>query len=68
MQTVDSNVLTISFRFFPPFDLIKVMESNTAVLKRLGQYSDLFDAFVRKYSQVFEDYLQQRLYQEMYQT
>ncbi|XP_045172589.2 NADP-dependent oxidoreductase domain-containing protein 1-like [Mercenaria mercenaria] len=53
---------------FPPFDLLKVLESNTAVLKRLNQYEGLYNAFVNKYNHVFEDYLKQKLYNEMYGT
>lgn len=54
--------------FFPPFDLVKVVESNTAVLKRLTQSEGLFRAFNQKYEQLFEDYLQQKAYRELYQT
>ncbi|XP_052273252.1 NADP-dependent oxidoreductase domain-containing protein 1-like isoform X2 [Dreissena polymorpha] len=53
---------------FPPFDLIKVLDSHTAVLKRLNQYEPLWEAYVHKYSHVFEDYLKQKLYNEMYKT
>lgn len=53
---------------FPSFDLLKVMESNTAVLKRLNQYEHLHDAFVGKYCFVFENYLKQKLYNEMYKA
>ncbi|KAL4237763.1 oxidoreductase [Mactra antiquata] len=53
---------------FPPFDLIKVLESNTAVLKRLHQYEDLYDAFISKYNQIFEDYMKIKLYSEMYKA
>lgn len=60
--------LSFNFRMFPPFDLLKVLESNTAVLKRLNQYELLYDAFVNKYNFVFENYLKQKLYNEMYKT
>ncbi|XP_052769563.1 NADP-dependent oxidoreductase domain-containing protein 1-like [Mya arenaria] len=53
---------------FPPFDLIKVLDSNTAVLKRLNQYEPLYEALVDKYNHVFEDYLKQKLYNEMYKS
>ena len=56
------------FRLFPPFDLVKVVESNTAVLKRLTQNQGLSSGFNEKYQQLFEDYLQQKAYRELYQT
>lgn len=58
----------INFRTFPPFDLLRVLESNTAVLKRLNQYEALYEAFVDKYNFIFENYLKQKLYNEMYKT
>ena len=56
------------FRFFPPFDLVKVVESNTAVLKRLTQNQGLCNAFIEKYKQLFDDFLQEKAYRELYQT
>lgn len=55
-------------QLFPPFDLSKVMESNTAVLKRLSQYPALTAAFATTYSQVFEDYVKQKQYNDMYKS
>ena len=62
------NCVSYIFRFFPIFDLVKVVESNTAVLKRLTQNEGLYQAFQQKYEHVFEDYVEQRAYRELYQS
>ncbi|KAJ8309313.1 hypothetical protein KUTeg_014187 [Tegillarca granosa] len=51
---------------FPRFDLARISEIKTSVLRRITQSEPLRKGFVKKYLQIFDNYVQQKAYNQMY--
>ncbi|KAL3874044.1 hypothetical protein ACJMK2_037108 [Sinanodonta woodiana] len=58
---------TVESETFPLFNLLKILDKNTAVLKKLKHSPTLRQAFVDKYCHIFEEYVQHKIYGDLYQ-
>ncbi|XP_076464346.1 NADP-dependent oxidoreductase domain-containing protein 1-like [Babylonia areolata] len=50
---------------FPQFDLVQVSESESHITQKLSTSTDLRQAFIKRYWQVFEEYLHIRAYGQL---
>ncbi|GFO04130.1 NADP-dependent oxidoreductase domain-containing protein 1-like [Plakobranchus ocellatus] len=52
-------------RSFPSYDLVEAYENGTPLLKILKENVSIKEAFVKKYTSLFEDYLHKRAYGQL---